>query len=192
MIHADAAWGGYFATLMVENEFKPIFGHHGSQNRDPSMPYEQEPDPSLPDERKSDPPCALRHSTYTNNELHALRHVDSVTVDPHKSGYIPYPAGAICYRDGRLRYLVTWKSPVLNIGEKDTAVGIYGISGRFVYLTTLGYIALLIQAPFFSKPGAAALAVYLSHAVIGLKMSGYGSLLGTALFTGTKVIHSLV
>ena len=32
----------------------------------------------------------------------ALANSDSITVDPHKSGYIPYPAGALCYRNGQL------------------------------------------------------------------------------------------
>lgn len=39
----------------------------------------------------------------------------------------------------------------------------------------------------FSKPGAAPVAVWLSHEVIGLHKAGYGSLLGEAMFTGVKV-----
>ncbi|PVF93464.1 PLP-dependent transferase [Serendipita vermifera] len=140
MIHADAAWGGYFVTKVHPTD---TVGSHVA------------------------PPCSLPHSVYTNNQLLQLRHVDSATVDPHKSGYVPFPGGAICYRDGRLRYLSTWKSPVLNIDQPDKAVGIYGIAG--------------------SKPGASATAIWLSHKVIGLDKDGYGTLLGTALFTGAMM-----
>lgn len=60
-----------------------------------------------------------------------IRQADSVTVDPHKAAYIPYPAGALCYKDGRMRYLVTWTAPVLSRGQtSDTSIGVYGIEGR--------------------------------------------------------------
>jgi hypothetical protein len=39
----------------------------------------------------------------------------------------------------------------------------------------------------FSKPGAAPIAVFLSHEVIGLFDGGYEYLLGAAMLTSTKV-----
>ena len=36
--------------------------------------------------------------------LRCLKFCDSVTIDPHKSGYIQYPAGALCYRNGTARF----------------------------------------------------------------------------------------
>ena len=66
----------------------------------------------------------------TQEDLFMLREVDSITVDPHKAAYIPYPAGALCYRDGRLRYQVTWTAPVLSRGETNAlTVGVFGIEG---------------------------------------------------------------
>ena len=44
--------------------------------------------------------------------------------------------------------------------------------------------------PISSKPGAAAVAVLLSHEVVGLETGdkgGYANLLGTAMLTGIKV-----
>ncbi len=32
-------------------------------------------------------------SSYVKNQLTAMENVDSVTIDPHKSGYVQYPAG---------------------------------------------------------------------------------------------------
>ncbi|KAL5315999.1 hypothetical protein ACEPPN_016873 [Leptodophora sp. 'Broadleaf-Isolate-01'] len=70
------------------------------------------------------PDSALRKET--QEDLFALRFADSITVDPHKAGYMPYPAGGLCYQDERIRYLVTWTSPYLSRGAV-TSVGIYGV-----------------------------------------------------------------
>ena len=106
LIHADAAWGGYFTSMLVPNP-----ASHGGKS-------------SLDD------PALFLHP-YTKNELQHIRHADSVTIDPHKSGYVPYPAGSLCYRDGRLRYLVTWTSPVIDSPEDGAQkMGVYGIEGR--------------------------------------------------------------
>jgi hypothetical protein len=118
MIHADAAWGGYFATK-ASIDLEPIH------------------------ELRAECAFSLELSEHTNKELCSLRHVDSVTLDPHKSDYISYPGGGICYRDGRLRFLVRWTSPVLNTGGDDPGcVGIYGIEGRFV-----NFFALFLEPP---------------------------------------------
>jgi glutamate/tyrosine decarboxylase-like PLP-dependent enzyme len=106
LIHADAAWGGYFTSMLVPNP-----ANAGIKNP------------------ADDPTLFL--NPYTKNELRHMRHADSITIDPHKSGYTPFPAGALCYKDGRLRYMVTWTSPVMGSVE-DGAMGVYGIEGRCV------------------------------------------------------------
>lgn len=96
----------------------------------------------------------------------SLKEADSITVDPHKAGYIPQLAGSLCYRDGRMRFLVTWTSPYLTQGSMEN-IDVYGVEG--------------------SKPGAAAMAVWLSNQTIGLDPKGYGMLLGEAAFTSARV-----
>ena len=97
-----------------------------------------------------------------------LREADSVTVDPHKAAYIPYPAGSLCYRDGRMRYLITWTSPYISRGETtDTSIGVFGIEG--------------------SKPGAAVMSTWFSNACIGLGPDGYGKLLSEVTFTCSRL-----
>ncbi|KAF8271959.1 pyridoxal phosphate-dependent transferase [Lactarius quietus] len=142
LIHADAAWGGYFTSMLAPNP-----GLTGSES-----PLD---DPTL------------FVNTHTINELRHLRHADSVTLDPHKSGYTPFPAGALCYQDGRLRYMVTWNSPVIGFEDESLKMGVYGIEG--------------------SKPGAAPVAAWLGHEVIGLHNGGFGYLLGQAVFASTKM-----
>ncbi|NER38695.1 MAG: decarboxylase [Oscillatoria sp. SIO1A7] len=154
-IHADAAWGGYHAAVIRDD-----FG--------------------LPDAR--DARDAIAKPTNTTSELMAtmlneyavqqfqeLGKADSITVDPHKSGYIPYPAGALCYRNSAMRDLVTFKAPYIFQGEAEPTVGVYGVEG--------------------SKPGAAPAAVYLSHRVIRPSKSGYGKIINRALY-GCKKLYA--
>lgn len=89
----------------------------------------------------------------------ALAEADSVTIDPHKMGYVPYPAGAFLLRDRRGRDLVAIEPPYLTPaagGNED------GFLGRFI-----------LEG---SKPGAAAAAIWLSHKVLPLDARGYGHL----------------
>ncbi|KAB8214704.1 pyridoxal phosphate-dependent transferase [Aspergillus novoparasiticus] len=115
LIHADAAWGGYFATIL-----------RGTPERD--LPV-----PSLP----------LRPQTRT--DLLALQHADTITVDPHKAGYIPYPAGSLVYRS------------VENIGvygvegsKPGAAAMSTWLSNQTIGLDVNGYGFLLGQAAFTS------------------------------------------
>ncbi|KAH9884501.1 PLP-dependent transferase [Cubamyces lactineus] len=146
LVHADAAWGGYYASMLRERPV-PMIG----------LPKEGE-DP----DRDFVPSITLRDSTV--DQFKALAQTDSITIDPHKAGYIPYPAGALCYRDERMRLLLTWSAPYIDGGAQgDGSIGIYGIEG--------------------SKPGAPAVACYLHHSVLGLHREGHGALLGEASFT---------
>jgi glutamate/tyrosine decarboxylase-like PLP-dependent enzyme len=63
-----------------------------------------------------------------------LHLADSITIDPHKTGYVPYPAGALCYRDNRMKYLVTWTTPYISRGPSAESIGVYGVEGRLVNL----------------------------------------------------------
>lgn len=146
-IHADAAWGGYHASVVRE-------------------------DFDMPEPLAFTPPPALPLSRYVTQQFAALEMADSITVDPHKSGYIPYPAGALCYRNSAMRDLVTFSAPVVFHGDAEPTVGIYGVEG--------------------SKPGAAAAAVYLSHRVIRPSVSGYGRIIGQALFSCRKLYARLL
>jgi glutamate/tyrosine decarboxylase-like PLP-dependent enzyme len=114
VIHADAAWGGYFRSMLI----KPPIGSKSGDRR--LTGHEKSRDSFVP---------KLALKSYTEKHIDSLKHCDSVTVDPHKSGYVPYPAGSLCYRDRHMRYLNTWESPVI-IRSKEESIGIYGVEGR--------------------------------------------------------------
>ncbi|TFK45661.1 pyridoxal-dependent decarboxylase domain protein [Heliocybe sulcata] len=146
MVHADAAWGGYFASMM-----RPIAQ---PKTGDPNNQYVG----------------TIPLSAYTNEQMNMMRLADSITIDPHKSGYVPYPAGGLCYRDERYRYLVTWTSPYLD-GQQGgvESIGVYGLEG--------------------SKPGASSVATFMTNETIGLPphKNGYHILLGEAVYTACRM-----
>lgn len=147
-VHADSAWGGYHASVDRDDFDMPL--------RPGFVP----------------PPPAMTLGKYVTRQFRQLGKVDSITVDPHKSGYIPYPAGALCYRNSAMRDLVSFSAPVVFHGDAEPTVGIYGVEG--------------------SKPGAAVAAVYLSHKVIRPSKSGYGKIIGQALFSCRKLYARLL
>lgn len=125
LIHADAAWGGYFAAMLRRTKDGPVETKHivtASGEVDVSFRAE-----GASDVKRLVPALCLKKTS--EEDLLALQHADSITVDPHKAGYIPYPAGSLVYRDGRLRHLVTWSVPYLSQGSSDN-IGIYGVEGR--------------------------------------------------------------
>ncbi|HET6797821.1 MAG TPA: pyridoxal-dependent decarboxylase [Gemmatimonadales bacterium] len=112
---------------------------------------------------------AIRHDTGSDwpdddwlRAITALDGADSVSIDPHKMGYVPYSAGAILVRDGRTRHLVATEPPYLSPSEAANPT-VEQFLGRYI-----------LEG---SKPGAAAAAVWLSHKVIPLDGSGYGYLI---------------
>ncbi len=150
-IHADAAWGGYFAAML-----------NSADESDPTAF-------KLLDEAAM---AQLPMSDHDINQYKSLKFADSITIDPHKAGYVPYPAGGLCYRNSAMRNLVSFTAPVIYHSTVDPTVGIYGVEG--------------------SKPGAAAAAVYFSHKVIRPNTDGYGKLLGECLFNAKRLYAALV
>ena len=140
--HCDAAFGGYFASMLPKDDTGAI------------VPYEQYLDKA--DESGSDP----RISAEVYNGIAAMAHTDSITIDPHKFGYIPYPAGAVLFRDYHVRDAISYAAPYL---ADDDRAGFGGFLGQW---TLEG-----------SRPGAAAVSCYLSQAMVPLTPEGHGQLM---------------
>ena len=122
-IHADAAWGAYFCCML----------------RDPT------PDDTMPSPQEEGFVPELCVNTHVKKQLMALSQCDTITVDPHKSGFCPYPAGAICYRNKNLNNFLSVASGVVTYLHGDFNLGEVGLAG--------------------SKPGAAACGVLLANKV---------------------------
>jgi glutamate/tyrosine decarboxylase-like PLP-dependent enzyme len=138
-VHVDAAWGGYLATLF--------------RNQDGSLRPRED--------------IAAGFTAFPSPEVYsaiaALGDTDSVTVDPHKLGYLPYGAGAFICRDHRAVALLSEEADYVFHGEapKDY-MGRYRSLGQFI--------------PEGSKSGAAVAGVYVTHKVLPLDHAHFGRL----------------
>ncbi len=152
-LHSDAAYGGYAAALTRDA---------GGRRLAAAAVREHFADAWPPDELVA--------------SITALADADSVTIDPHKLGYVPYPAGAIMVRDRRARALVAIEPPYLAPTDAD-ALDDERFLGRWI-----------LEG---SKPGAAAAAVWLAHRVIPLDVRGYGYLLARTSAAARKLHAAL-
>jgi glutamate/tyrosine decarboxylase-like PLP-dependent enzyme len=146
-IHVDGAWGGYLTSVFraPDGSFLP---------RD-----------SFTDE------FAYFPSETVHAAFEAIADTDSVTVDPHKLGYIPYAAGAFVARDRDVvDFIAQQAAYVFDLGDREHHVP------RREQLHKLGQYILE-----GSKPGAAAAAVHVTHQVLPLDTDGMGRLVRLTL-----------
>ncbi|MGL4293241.1 MAG: pyridoxal-dependent decarboxylase [Bacteroidales bacterium] len=152
-IHADAAYGGYVRTIFLDE----------NQN---FMPFDSLKTRLVQDgifEEDINWPTQDIYNAYKS-----LADVNSITIDPHKMGYVPYAAGGIAIRDKRMVRAVSFFAAY--VFEKNTSapelLGSYIIEG--------------------SKAGAAAAGVWVAHQVIPLNITGYGRLIGASIYGAHK------
>ena len=142
-VHVDAAWGGYLMSVF------------------------RDPDGSL---RKRETVRKDFHSFPSRmvyNAFASVKHADSVTIDPHKLGFLPYAAGAFVARNREVVDFITQEAAyVFDLGDVEEEVP------REQKLRQLGQYILE-----GSKPGAAAASVAVAHEVLPLNSSGLGRVL---------------
>jgi glutamate/tyrosine decarboxylase-like PLP-dependent enzyme len=144
--HADGAFGGYLAAALPRDEGGTALP------RPDDHPFSEE----------------------VYRAVAALAEVDSVTIDPHKWGYVPYPGGAVLFRDYHVRDAVSYAAPYL---PTDRAVGFGGFLGQW---TLEG-----------SRPGAPAVGAYLSQTVIPLDPTGHGALVENCVAANRALVAAL-
>jgi glutamate/tyrosine decarboxylase-like PLP-dependent enzyme len=138
-LHLDAAWGGYLASLFRDEAgaLRPL--------AEVSAEFGAFPRPEV-------------HAA-----IAAIPRMDSVTVDPHKLGYLPYGSGAFLCRDHRAIDLLAEDADyVFAQGDSEDFFSRHRQLGRYI--------------PEGSKPGANAAAVYVTHRVLPLDQAHFGRL----------------
>lgn len=147
-LHVDAAYGGYGRTI-----FKDENGNFVEYNQLADM---------LKKHHVFNYPVRISEHVYRG--FKAIEDAESVTVDPHKMGYVPYSAGGIAIKYEAMRNVISYFAPY--VFEKKTAsapdmLGSYIIGG--------------------SKSGATAAAVWAAHRTLPLNVTGYGRLIGASI-----------
>jgi glutamate/tyrosine decarboxylase-like PLP-dependent enzyme len=135
-IHIDAAWGGYLTTLFrgKDGAFLSFKTLKKSFNYFPSK--------------------KIYHGFL------ALSHVDSITIDPHKQGYLPFGTGGFIARNRDIAGLLTCDADYVFSPSKAldfTQLGQYILEG--------------------SKPGSNAAAVYVAHSLLPLNNEAFGRII---------------
>jgi tyrosine decarboxylase len=102
----------------------------------------------------------------------AVHHADSITIDPHKLGYVPYPCGAVVFRREEAKELVATEAPYIFDGDERHSrpfIGRHILEG--------------------SKPGTAA-ACWFAHRIVPLDQSGYGLLIGKSIRSAQELCRA--
>jgi glutamate/tyrosine decarboxylase-like PLP-dependent enzyme len=152
-LHVDAAWGGYLPSLFRDDRGRLL----GREAAHQGFHY-------FPSERVYQATAALCEA-------------DSVTVDPHKLGFVPFGAGALVVKNRRVLDLVQQEAPYIFTSPPDEDERRYRKLGRYI-----------IEG---SKPGAAAAACYVNHRVLPLDREHFGQLLARSVQTCERVVDRL-
>ena len=164
-IHVDAAYGGYVRSLFIDED-----GHF----MDKGQLDEKLRRLGIIGGQKERAYASWPHPEVFR-AFAAFPQVDTITVDPHKLGYVLYPAGGIAMRDKRMREAIQTFAPYVfgkpKENEPDVLIGAYILEG--------------------SKPGAAAAAVWTAHRIMPLNIAGYGKLIGETIDGAQALWHGL-
>lgn len=159
-LHADAAYGGYLRTITLP--YRLGLG-------EPKTTIDVGAGPRLLEIELPSGVC---------DALDRLGECDSIVVDPHKLGYVPYPAGAVCFKNAGVKAIARQHAAYLEEAPRgpqeergSSAIGVYVLEG--------------------SKPGAAATSVWLSHKLIPLDHTGHGLLVRETVRNACE-LHALL
>lgn len=151
-VHVDAAYGGYIRTLFRGVDGKALNRHQVMDRIGYNWPSE-----------------------VVHRAQQALNRAESVTIDPHKKGYVPYPCGAILFADERVRDTISSRAPYLWHGsrdaEKDDFLGPYTMEG--------------------TRAGAASAAAWLAQKVLPLHAEAHGRLIAGSVRNAQELYRTL-
>lgn len=110
--------------------------------------------------------CA-RHSpnSFLAKQVRALKFIDSLTLDPHKLGYVPYGCGAFLCRHSKDYFYSDVDAPYIQFKSAQES-GVQSVEG--------------------SRPATGAAAMWLTAKTIGLNSRGLGRILSRHLETKNK------
>lgn len=145
-VHVDAAWGGYLSSLFRDEDGSTI-SHRKALSMYRYFPSEE-----------------------VYNAITGVSEVDSITIDPHKLGYLPFGAGGFISKNREITNLLTQKAPY--VFEED------GRNEASMQFDKLGQYILE-----GSKPGSVAAAAYVTNKVLPLDYKNFGRLIKQTIKT---------
>lgn len=198
-LHVDAAWGGYIAVMRNTNSMITSVTNQDSFE-DKIKKYIQEInvheiyEVALPNYHKQQ--IARWDDREVYAAMFALSAADSITVDPHKMGYVPYPAGAVAFKNKRHSYLLRQQATYIGTEAVIAARGIvrsaddvernvFGFNDNFD-IKQIGSYTLE-----GSRPGAAVMSCWFASEVIPLDLRNHGKIVRTTLLNARRFFQYL-
>ena len=93
---------------------------------------------------------------HTIRQMEVVNQADSITIDPHKSGYMPFCIGSVLHKNNKLKNQINF-------------IGTYNYDGKSPNLSRNG-----IEG---SRSGFTPVGAYLAHTVLPLNRENHGELL---------------
>ena len=207
-LHVDAAWGGYFAVMknesprvshgQVELSEKDFFDRVDQYiaRVNVSETYEMSYDADFPNYKetyKKPKKLVSWNDREVFASMFALGDADSITVDPHKMGYIPYPAGLIAFKNKRIVYHLKEHASYIGTDSRnfssedsnDFDINFYRKDDAF-NIPQIG--AYTLEG---SRPGAAAMACWFASEVIPLDIKNHGKIIRTTVLNARRFAQYL-
>lgn len=125
----------------------------------------------------------------------AFPRAESITVDPHKMGYSPYPCGCIAFRNDRVRLFILQRAPYItamrqnplfHVPPRHMAVDEKERSGRRTIVES--FSKYILEG---SKPGAAAAGLWLSVKTVPLTMRKHGAIVRASVLAARDLYEWL-
>ena len=176
-LHIDAAWGGYLRTIFLAEDAKDAKDAKDASPRfiSPDEWRDDSDPPPASDTPITADPLSQSILERLHDPVRAMSRGDSTTIDPHKLGYVPYPAGMVAFPDKAVKHLLAQRAPYIDDQHSDTKIPPEERETPQERETVGPHI---IEG---SKPGAAALACWLAHRTIPLHRNGHGYILQMTL-----------
>jgi glutamate/tyrosine decarboxylase-like PLP-dependent enzyme len=180
-LHIDAAWGGYIRSLITPSQEKTDSDQVTLNQRIDQIREFVARDFTIKHERYSRNIKISWGEKDVCSAFMAFPKAESITVDPHKMGYIPYPCGTIAFRNDRVRHFLTQEAPYITVTTEESV--------HLVHTPPVTVGPFILEG---SKPGAASVACVLSHRVIPPNVEGYGTIIRSSLLAARELHERII
>ncbi|MDB4916640.1 MAG: Pyridoxal-dependent decarboxylase [Gemmatimonadetes bacterium] len=109
----------------------------------------------------------------------AFSRADSITVDPHKMGFAPYPSGCVAFKNDRVRTFIQQRAPYITSNKFDAAIHVPPKHARRDHDDAPPRTVIESFGPYMlegSRPGASASGLWLSSKTVPLTMHEHGAI----------------
>jgi glutamate/tyrosine decarboxylase-like PLP-dependent enzyme len=121
---------------------------------------------------------------------------NSITIDPHKMGYAPYPAGCIAFKNDRIRSFILQEAPYITAAEHNALIhlpprhtDLEDTSGTKPPVIIESFSPFMLEG---SKPGAVAAGLWLAYQTAPLTPKRHGLVVRASVLAARSLYEWLI